>query len=199
MAATAIVPVSVLWVKRSVFSGERPTSCYETRLMPTQSEQPDDLRGSVIDRFGKVADTPSQERKFPVGPEIAKKLGYEHAEVDALPSAVTESFCGVGNPFSLDDPQLGQTVLDLGCGAGLDTLLAARKVTPNGKGSLLDGLSHIILDAGSNGLGEEGVDEPSGREQWFWLDAGYRRLGHGRDRADLGARPKSAEVGAAPR
>ena len=34
MAVTAIVPVSVLWVKRSVFSGERPTSCYETRLCP---------------------------------------------------------------------------------------------------------------------------------------------------------------------
>ena len=69
--------------------------------MPTQSQQPDNLRASVIDRFRKVAIAPDQERKFPVGPESAKKLGYDPAEVDALPSAVTESFCGVGNPFLL--------------------------------------------------------------------------------------------------
>ena len=45
--------------------------------MPTQSQQPDNLRASVIDRFRKVATAPDQERKFPVGPESAKKLGYD--------------------------------------------------------------------------------------------------------------------------
>ena len=68
--------------------------------MPSKSQQPAYLRASVIDRFRRVAIAPDQERKFPVGPESAKKLGYDPAEVDALPSAVTESFCGVGNPFS---------------------------------------------------------------------------------------------------
>ncbi len=38
---------------------------------------------------------------FPVGPESAKKLGYDASEVDSLPLSVTESFCGVGNPFLL--------------------------------------------------------------------------------------------------
>ncbi len=60
-------------------------------------------------------------------------MGYQVAEVDSLPSAVTESFCGVGNPFSLGDPRLGQTVVDLGCGAGFDTILAARRVGTSGK------------------------------------------------------------------
>ena len=53
--------------------------------MPTQSQQPDNLRASVIDRFRRVAIAADQERKFPVGPESAKKLGYDASEVDSLP------------------------------------------------------------------------------------------------------------------
>src|ERR1017187_7086302 len=118
--------------------------------MSIESEQPGNLRASVIDRFGKVAATPNQERKFPVGPESAKKLGYEPAEVDALPSSVTESFCGVGNPFSLGEPEPGQTVLDLGCGAGFDTLLAAKKVSPNGKVIGIDMTPEMVAKARHN-------------------------------------------------
>jgi SAM-dependent methyltransferase len=101
--------------------------------MPGKTPQPDALRASVIERFARVATVPDQETKFPVGPESAKKLGYQAAAVNALPSTVTESFCGVGNPFSLGEPQPGQTVLDLGCGTGFDVLLAAEKVGLSGK------------------------------------------------------------------
>jgi arsenite methyltransferase len=62
----------------------------------------------------------------------AKSLSYHAAEIDSLPASVTASFCGVGDPFSLGQPQSGQTVLDLGCGAGFDTLLAPRRVGPSG-------------------------------------------------------------------
>ena len=118
--------------------------------MPTQSQQPDNLRASVIDRFRKVAIAPDQERKFPVGPESAKKLGYDLCEVDALPSAVTESFCGVGNPFSMGEPQPGQTILDLGCGAGFDSLLAARRVGASGKVIGVDMTPEMIAKARTN-------------------------------------------------
>ena len=118
--------------------------------MPTQTQQPDNLRASVIDRFRKVAIAPDQERKFPVGPESAKKLGYDLCEVDALPSAVTESFCGVGNPFSMGEPQPGQTILDLGCGAGFDTLLAARRVGASGKVIGVDMTPEMIAKARTN-------------------------------------------------
>jgi arsenite methyltransferase len=77
--------------------------------------------------------SPEQEKKFPVGPASAKKLGYDPQEIDALPTPVTESFCGVGNPLGLGKVRPGQTVLDLGSGPGLDSLLAARRVGPTGK------------------------------------------------------------------
>lgn len=83
----------------------------------------------MLERFSKVAVSPASETKFPVGPESAKRLGYEPQEVDDLPVSLTESFCGVGNPLSLGRPRAGEIVLDLGCGAGFDTLLAARGAT----------------------------------------------------------------------
>src|SRR5271157_5753513 len=118
--------------------------------MPNKSQQPDSLRTSVIDRFRRVATEPDKERKFPVGPESAKNLGYEPAEVDSLPSAVTESFCGVGNPFLLGQPLPGETVLDLGCGAGFDTLMAARRVGASGKVIGIDMTPGMIVKARTN-------------------------------------------------
>lgn len=97
------------------------------------SEQPDEIRTAVLERFSETALTPEQVKKFPLGPDSAKSLGYNAEEIDGLPSTVTESFCGVGNPLGLGELQTGQTVLDLGSGAGLDSILAARRVGPTGK------------------------------------------------------------------
>ena len=118
--------------------------------MPPNAPLSDDLRDAVIDRFRLVATAPDQERKFPVGPESAKRLGYDPAEVDAVPSVVAESFCGVGNPFSMGEPLPGQTVLDLGCGAGFDTLLAAQRAGPLGKVIGVDMTPEMIDKARSN-------------------------------------------------
>lgn len=97
------------------------------------SHTKDDGRVAVKERFAAVAAEPGREGKFPVGPASAKRLGYDPEEIDALPATATESFCGVGNPLALGDLRPGQTVLDLGSGAGLDSLLAARRVGPTGR------------------------------------------------------------------
>ena len=98
------------------------------------SEAPDQIKAMIEERFVNVALDPASERKFPVGPESAKRLGYDATEIDALPPRATESFAGVGNPLALGDLRPGEVVLDLGCGAGLDSILAARRVGPTGRG-----------------------------------------------------------------
>lgn len=104
----------------------------------------------MIERFSRVATAPEREQKFPVGPESAKRLGYDADEVEALPTSVTGSFCGVGNPFSLGEPQPRQWVLDLGCGAGFDAVLAARRVGPAGRAIGVDMTPGMIAKARHN-------------------------------------------------
>jgi SAM-dependent methyltransferase len=97
------------------------------------NETHEGIRASVRDRFAAIAATPAREKKFPVGPESAKNLGYDSEEIDRLPASVTESFAGVGNPLCLGEIRAGETVLDLGSGAGLDCILAAARVGSSGK------------------------------------------------------------------
>ena len=96
------------------------------------SLQDTEIKKQIRERFANVARSPENERVFPVGSESAKQLGYDADEIDSLPAEVTESFSGVGNPLSLGSIATGQTVLDLGCGAGLDSILAARCVGLSG-------------------------------------------------------------------
>jgi SAM-dependent methyltransferase len=114
------------------------------------SQTGDGLRVAVKERFARVARSPGQEKKFPVGPESARKLGYDPTEIDTLPPPMTESFCGVGNPLGLGEVRPGQTVLDLGSGAGLDSLLAARRLGPTGKVLGLDLCPQMVEKARRN-------------------------------------------------
>ena len=110
----------------------------------------DDVRAAVTERFAAVAASPDREERFPVGPASAKILGYDPQEIDPLPPPVAESFCGVGNPLGLGEIGPGQTVLDLGCGAGLDCLLAARRVGPTGRVVGVDLCPEMVVKARHN-------------------------------------------------
>jgi arsenite methyltransferase len=111
-----------------------------------------EIHAAVKQRFAAVAAAPGQETKFPVGPTSAKKLGYDPNEIDALPATVTESFCGVGNPLGLGEVCPGQTVLDLGSGPGMDSLLAAERVGPTGKVVGVDLCPQMVEKARRNAL-----------------------------------------------
>ena len=92
------------------------------------------LRDEIRSIYARVADDPSGEFHFHRGPAYAAEaLGYDASELAAIPAEATASFAGVTNPLRIAPLQEGATVLDVGCGAGMDLLLAARRVGPRGR------------------------------------------------------------------
>lgn len=92
------------------------------------------LRAEVQTMYSRVAAEPNGSFHFHRGPEYAARtLGYDAAALALLPAEVTSSFAGVANPHAIDRLPEGATVVDIGCGAGTDLLLAARQIGPLGR------------------------------------------------------------------
>jgi SAM-dependent methyltransferase len=91
------------------------------------------IREGVREAYSAASRHPRREHPFPVGREFAESLGYPRSVLDDLPGVAVEAFAGVSNVSILAALMQGATVLDLGCGAGLDSLVAARRVGPLGR------------------------------------------------------------------
>jgi len=90
------------------------------------------LREAIRAEYGQVASDPGRGFHFHTGRRLAALLGYEDAWLDGLPEGTIAAFAGTGNPFSLGALGMGDRVVDVGCGAGIDSLIAARMVGPGG-------------------------------------------------------------------
>src|SRR5215469_6287848 len=90
------------------------------------------LRGAVCDAYSNAAMVPEGEHPFPVGRAFAESLGYPTQELQTLPSISVEAFSGVSNVSIYAELPAGSRVLDLGCGAGLDSLIAGRRIGTDG-------------------------------------------------------------------
>ena len=91
------------------------------------------LREAIQEEYAEVATDPEKGFHFHTGRPLARMLEYADEWLEGLPESSVESFAGTGNPFSLGELGAGERVVDVGCGAGIDSLIAAKKVGPEGR------------------------------------------------------------------
>jgi SAM-dependent methyltransferase len=133
------------------------------------------LRAEVQTMYSRVAAAPSGEFHFHRGPGYAASmLGYDAGELAALPVDVTSAFAGVANPHAIARIPAGATVVDIGCGAGTDLLLAARRVGPTGRAIGIDMTDAMRRRAtqGAAACGLDNVDVRSGDATRLPVDDG---------------------------
>ena len=91
------------------------------------------LREAIQEEYSAVATNPEQGFHFHTGRPLARLLGYDDRWLDGIPEPTIASFAGTGNPFSLGALQPSEHVVDVGSGAGIDSLIASRMVGPRGQ------------------------------------------------------------------
>lgn len=120
--------------------------------METQISQGDKdrIEAGIHEKYTKVAKSPDDLFKYPTGRAGLEALRYDPELIRPLPEVVAASYCGVGNPFSLGPVNAGDAVLDIGCGAGVDTLLAATMAGPTGEAVGVDLTAEMLQRAETN-------------------------------------------------
>jgi arsenite methyltransferase len=91
------------------------------------------LKDEILRMYQEVVENPAAEFHFFHGREAAELFGYPTEWLDRAPAGAVASFAGVGNPHERANLQPGETVLDLGSGAGLDAIIAGWHVGPSGR------------------------------------------------------------------
>lgn len=126
------------------------------------------LRAAIREEYEAVACEPKRGYHFHTGRPLAAILEYDEAWLDGIPEAAIDRLAGTGNPFRLGKLVPGENVVDIGCGGGIDTLIAARMIAPEGRAIGVDMTPAMIERAVANaaemgasnvefrqGLGEE--------------------------------------------
>jgi arsenite methyltransferase len=118
----------------------------------------DVLREEIQKTYTDVATDAAQEFIFPTGRSWAQELGYPEPELSRVPDATAESFAGVANHWTLGHIEPGSVVLDLGCGAGTDLLIAAQMTGPSGRAIGID-MTPSMLERARASAREMGIDQ----------------------------------------
>ena len=118
----------------------------------------DVLRSEIEKTYTEVSTEHDKDFIFPTGRGWAEELDYPQPELSRVPDASVESFAGVANHWVLGSIERGAVVLDLGCGAGTDLLIAAQMVGPEGRVIGVDMTASMLARARAS-AGEMGVDD----------------------------------------
>ena len=114
------------------------------------------LREEIRRTYTDVSTEQDQEFIFPTGRGWAQELGYPEPELSRVPDATVESFAGVANHWALGRIAPGEVVLDLGCGAGTDLLIAAQMTGAGGRAIGVD-MTTAMLERASASAREMGL------------------------------------------
>lgn len=119
---------------------------------PDQQE----IQRAILDKYKKIAHSAEGMFNYATGTEGARALGYDSKAIAEAPSQLLRSFCGVGNPFSIGEIREGETVLDVGCGAGFDLYVASKKVGTAGRVLGVD-LTPEMVSVATDNIARSGV------------------------------------------
>ncbi len=133
------------------------------------------LRQAIQEEYDEVASHPQKGFHFHTGRPLARMLEYLDEELEGIPESSIESFAGTGNPFSLGELRPGERVVDVGCGAGIDSLVAAKKVTPDGRVIGVDMTPSMLEKArrAAEGAGLKSVEFREGYAEALPVDDGW--------------------------
>jgi arsenite methyltransferase len=122
------------------------------------ADRPDEkkIQAAVREKYAEVSRSAAGKFNYPTGRDGAIRQGYDPAIIQSMPDELIVSFCGVGNPFKLGPIKAGESVLDVGCGAGFDLIVASSLVGRDGKVCGIDLTPEMAEKAKSN-LGQYGV------------------------------------------
>jgi arsenite methyltransferase len=134
----------------------------------------DVLRREIRKTYSDVATDSEQEFIFPTGRGWARELGYPEPELTHVPEATVAGFAGVANHWPLGRVEPGSVVLDLGCGAGTDLLIAAQMAGPDGRVIGVDMTGSMLerADASAREMGLENVELHESLIEELPLEAG---------------------------
>jgi arsenite methyltransferase len=120
-----------------------------------------DLRRAISREYEEVATTPAKGFHFHTGRHLTEIVEYQKEWLEGIPESVIESFAGTGNPFAIGEITTGESVVDIGCGAGIDSFIAAQKVGPSGRVIGVD-MTPAMLDKA-----REALEKVSGAQVQF--------------------------------
>jgi SAM-dependent methyltransferase len=115
------------------------------------------LRTAISEEYDAVACDPKKGYHFHTGREHAERMGYKPEWLDGVAVGSVDSFAGTGNPFAMGALRSGERVVDVCCGAGIDSMIASRMVGPAGHVVGID-MTKAMVDKAADGAKEQGID-----------------------------------------
>ena len=126
----------------------------------------DTLRKAIQKEYEVVAENPDKGFHFHTGRPLTKIVGYEDEWLEGISESAIESFAGTGNPIAMGELADGERVVDIGSGGGIDSLVAARMVGPDGEVVGID-MTPAMLEKARAAAVESGIGNVEFREAFM--------------------------------